>query len=170
MKYRQMEVPERMKDNEVYKKLVVPYTTLRIDGIPQFKLIDNERVWECKRDGKCAMCGKPLDYWKAFMVTKEEAESRIIFENPSHEECLRYAFNVCPWLFYSRATYTAIKEGDKVGDYKLMSAHPDRDKSDARPPVFGIYITNRYENVIVQGRYRVCKVAKAKRIEWIEGK
>lgn len=168
MKYRSMEVPEHMKDNAVYKGLVVPYTTLIVDDKPQFKMINNERVWECKRDGLCSLCGKPLDYWKAFMVTEKEAESRIIFENPNHEDCLKYAFNVCPWLFYSKATYADISSGQLNG-IDVVSSHPDRELSNQRPPKFGVYITNRYENVM-RGQYRVCKVGKAKRLEWIEGK
>jgi hypothetical protein len=174
MKYRQMDVPERMKNRPQYKGVYIPYLTeIAEDGAPLFKQVDPEKTWEVKRDGKCALCGEKLDYWKAFMVNKQEAESRIVFENPNHEDCLRYAFNVCPWLYYSRATYSAVSdEIDELGRVQV-SSHPDRDETNQRQPEYGLYITNRYENIIIPLNgihYRVCKVGKAKRLEWIAGK
>jgi hypothetical protein len=169
MKFNTMEKPERVELLPTYKGLPIPYTTL-IDenGVPQFKLT-NDNVWKAKRDGLCAICGQPLDYWKAFMVSEEEAESRTVWENPQHEECLRWAFNVCPWLYYSKAKYTNA-EDVKVNGYTAFNAHPNRTESSERAKKLGIYICNNYKNVIVQKRYRVCKVSAPKRIEWIEGK
>lgn len=170
MKFGAMEKPERIAKLPQYKGLVIPYTTLIDDnGIPNFKATNAEKVWESKRDKKCSICGEPLDYWISFMVTEDEANSRLIFENPNHEECLKYAFNVCPWLFYSRATYSDLA-GVTIDGMNLSSAHPSRDITNARPLKMGIYITNTYKNVILPSRYRVCKVGKPKRIEWIEGK
>lgn len=170
MKYRTAEEPERIAKLPRYKGLVVPYLTLVDEkGIPNFKATDPEKTWEIKRDKKCSVCGEPLDYWIAFMVTEEEAESKLVYENPNHEECLRYAFNVCPWLYYSKATYSNLDDIGVEG-YQIRSAHPSRDVSSERPQRFGIYITNNYKNVILPNRYRVCKVGSAKRIEWIEGK
>lgn len=169
-KYRTAEVPERIKKLPQYKGIYIPYTTL-IDekGIPHFSATDPDRPWEVKRDGKCSICGEPLDYWISFMVTEDEAESRIVYENPNHEECLKYAFNVCPWLYYSKATYSEIDKV-KVDGVIMVGAHPDREIANTRPPKLGVYITNHYKNVIVDRYYRVCKVGKAKRLEWIDGK
>jgi hypothetical protein len=165
-----MEEPERVKKLPHYKNLPIPYTTLiDANGKPQFKAIDSEKVWEVKRDKKCSVCGEPLDYWIAFMVTEEESVSRLVYENPNHEECLKYAFNVCPWLYYSKATYSDVSK-TQIDGYEIASAHPERDESLNRPKKLGIYITNRYENKILPNRFRVCKVGKAKRLEWIDGK
>jgi hypothetical protein len=160
--------PERIARLPHYKGLPISFTTLVDEnGIPNFKLTDNENVWISKRDGLCSICGEKLDYWKAFMVSEEEAETRLVFENPNHEECLRHAFNICPWLFYSKAQYSALDKV-KVEGMTVLESHPDRAKSSNRPQRLGIYICNNYENVI-RGRYRICKVSKAKRLEWIEG-
>lgn len=172
MKYNTMEEPERVARLPHYKGLPVTYTTLVVDGVPNFRAIDSDKVWEVKDKKKCSICGEPLDYWIAFMVSEKEAESRYVFDNPNHEDCLRYAFNVCPFLYYSKATYSDVKKvQDKMEDagIKFVSAHPDRDVSLDRPPKLGIYITRDYKNVINKG-YRVCKVGKAQKIEWIEGR
>lgn len=167
-----MEEPERIKRLPHYKGLPVTYTTLVVDGVPNFKAVDNDKVWEVKKNGKCSVCGEPLDYWIAFMTSEKEANSRYVFDNPNHEECLRYSFNICPWLYYSKATYSDINklnENMKDGGIVYYHSHPDRNQSLDRPSKLGIYITRDYKNVMHQG-YRVCKVGKAQKIEWIEGK
>jgi hypothetical protein len=163
-----IEKPERIAKLPHYKGLPITATTLVDDnGVPNFKSIDNSKVWECKRDGKCAICGEALDYWLAFMVTEEEAEKRIIFESPQHVDCLKYAFQICPWLFYSKAKYSDPKTV-KMEGVTFGHSHPDREKSLERQDMLGIYVCRSYENVIIKG-YRVCKVPKAKYIEWIKG-
>lgn len=165
----EMQKPERMAKLPHYKGLPVPALTLIDDkGIPQFKVIDNDKVWELKRDKKCGICGESLDYWIAFMVTEEEVNSRHIFESPNHIDCLKYAFEICPWLYYSKATYSHLDKVNMEG-IEIVSAHPDREITNERPSKLGIYICRSYENVIYKG-YRVCKVPQAKNIEWIEGK
>lgn len=173
MKYREMAEPERIKKLPHYKGLPITFTTfVHENGVPNFKAT-NDNVWVSKRDGLCSICGEKLDYWIAFMVDEREAESRIVFENPNHEECLRYAFNICPWLFWSNARYTdesLINLGEGID---AVSSHPNREVSNTRPPKLGIYITNRYDNIIKKERnktFRVVKLGKAKRLEWIEGR
>lgn len=172
MKYGKMPEPDRVAKLPHYKGIPITYTTLVVDGVPQFKAVDTDRVWECKRNGKCSICGEVLDYKIAFMVTKEEADSRYVFENPNHEDCLRYAFNLCPWLYYSKATYgdtDKLNEKFKDSGFSFHASHPDRQKANTRPPILGIYICRDYKNVVHKG-YRICKVGKAQNIEWIEGK
>lgn len=172
MKHRSMPEPERIARLPHYNGLPVTYTTLvDLNGIPNFKATDDRKVWECKRDGKCSICGEPLDYWIAFMVTEEEAKSRNVYENPNHEECLRYAFNICPWLYYSKAKYSDPSEDwNKTEGFIVYAAHPDRTNSLDRPPKLGIYVTSGYKNKVLRNRYRVCRVGNAKKLEWIEGK
>lgn len=164
-----MEMPDSIKMLEQYKGFPITATTLIVDGKPNFKATDPEKVWEFKRDGKCSICGQSLNYWIAFMVTEEEAKTGLIYESPNHEACLRYAFKICPWLAYSNAKYTDLSKNTT-----LIGSHPDRALISGRPEKLGIYICKSYENVIIKKPYtqyvfRVCKVPKAKRIEWIEG-
>lgn len=168
--------PERIARLPKYKGLPVTATT-RVDesGVPNFKEIDGSKVWQFKQECKCAICGEPLDYWVAFMVTEEEVKTRHIYESPQHIECLRYAFQLCPWLYYSKAMYSPIETVIVGGRTVSNSSHPERDNSLERPSKLGIYICRSYENVIIKPKvggvsYRVCKAAPAKTIEWIEGK
>jgi hypothetical protein len=161
--------PERVARLPHYKGIPITYTTLVDEnGKPDFKSTDSDKVWEVKRDQKCSICGEHLDYWVAFMVTEKEAQTQLIYENPNHEECLRYAFQLCPWLYYAKATYSDLTKSSLEG-YTFGHAHPDREISNERPSTLGIYITRSYKNVILPSRYRVCKVPAAKRIEWIKG-
>lgn len=173
MKYRTMEEPHRVAKLPHYKGIPIPYTTMTLeDGTPHFKAVDDKRVWEVKRDGKCSVCGEPLDYWIAFMVEEKEVESRIVFDNPNHEDCLRYAFNVCPWLYYSKAKYSDINKLNEKKEHGLVyfENNPNRnEESLQRPKTLGIAITNNYKNIIHQNKYRVCKLGKIKNVEWMEG-
>lgn len=170
MKYREMVAPPRVAKLPLFKGIYVPYTTMVIDGVPNFKAVDDEKVTEVKFEHKCSICGEPLDYWIAFMVTEEDAESRHVFDNPNHEECLRYAFNVCPFLYYSKASYSDInKLNSNPNDPFVYVENKMEMDSLQRPPKLGIYITNNYKNVIYKRKFRVCKVGNPKRIEWIEG-
>lgn len=160
--------PERMARRPHFQGIPIPALTFVGDnGIPNFKIVDDQMVRKMKDEHKCGLCGEPLDYWIAFMVSEEEARTRFIFESPNHEECLRYAFNVCPWLYYSNAKYNSMEYTTE--GYKVKSTHPDRESMNARPPKLGIYICNGYKNVINRG-VRVCKAASPKRLDWIEGK
>lgn len=169
MNFRDIPIPERMARRPQYKGIPIPaLTMIDDDGIPHFKAIDGEMVSKLKQEHKCGLCGEPLDYWIAFMVTEEEANDRFILESPNHEECLSYAFQVCPWLYYGKAKYAKLEEFN-VDGFVFSSAHPDREKEDAgRPEKLGIYITTRWKDEI-RGRYRGCKVPPAKRLEWING-
>jgi hypothetical protein len=171
VKFGTMEEPTRIAKLPHYKGIPVTYTTLvDDDGIPNFKAVDSNKAWEVKREGKCSICGEKLDYWIAFMTDEKEAEERLCYDNPNHEECLRFAFNMCPWLYFSKATYSnpdKLNEKYKDADFQFANAHPNRDEVSSRPPKLGIYVTNRYDNVI-KGRYRIIKMGKPKRIEWME--
>lgn len=170
-----MTEPDRIKKLFHYKGIPVTATTdIKPDGTPDFKRVDDKKVWEFKRDKKCAICGDPLDYWIAFMVTEDEAKSREIFESPQHEECLRYAFELCPWLYYSKAKYSELQGAEAVN-----MSHPDRYAMSQRPPKLGIYICRSYENKIINPpagtvnygvKYRIAFASPPKRIDWIEGK
>lgn len=160
-------VPARIAKLPQYKGIFIPALTfVDENGIPNFKMT-NDKVWQMKKERRCGLCGEPLDYWIAFMVTPDEAEARFINESPNHEECLRYAFSVCPWLYYSKAKYSDA-EKIKADGYLVFNTHPDRDKGIGRPEKLGIYICNDYKNEI-RNRYRGCRVPKAKRLEWIDG-
>lgn len=174
----EMEEPERIKRLPHYKGLPVPVTTLVVDGVPNFKSAEDVKTWECKEKGLCAICGQPLEYYIAFAVTEEEAKTRLVYENPLHEECLRYSFEICPWLFYSKSKYTDSQlQNEKFKEQRIsfMSSRPPNEKETERPKYMGVYITRSYENVLIKNpinriMYRVCKVGKAVRLEWIEGK
>jgi hypothetical protein len=162
--------PERIARLPHYKGLPVSAITMIDDnGIPNFRMVDSEKTWELKRTNCCSICGEPLDYWIAFMVSEGEAQSRLVYESPNHEECLRHAFAICPWLFYSKHKYSEPSKMDiNMEGVKVVASHPDRKVTNHRPENLGIYICRNYTNVVEKGM-RVCKVGKPVRIEWFKG-
>lgn len=176
MNFRTMPEPDRIAKLPKFNGIPIPATTQIDDnGIPNFKVADATLTAKFKAERKCSICGQPLDYWIAFMVSEEEARTRIIYDNPNHKDCLEYAFNVCPWLFYSKAKYSDISKVKlNVEGARLGSAHPERDKGNDRPSKLGVYVCRNYENVLIPVKgtrtvMRVCKASKPVSIEWIEG-
>jgi hypothetical protein len=159
--------PERIAKLPHYKGLPVTAVTVVIDDIPNFRAVDPDKIWKLKEERKCGICGDPLDYWIAFMVSAGEIESKRVYESPSHEECLRYAFQACPWLYYSKYKYSN-PEIMKIEGFKFAAVHPDRKVINERPDMLAIYICNGYKNIVHKG-VRVCKVSGAKKIEWFKG-
>ncbi len=159
--------PERIARLPHYKGLPITAITTVIDGIPNFRMVDSEKTWELKKEHKCSICGEPLDYWIAFMVSENEIKTRMVYESPNHEECLRYAFQICPWLYFSKHKYSN-PDLMEIEGFKIVSSHPDRKSVNERPDMLAMYICRGFENVVRNG-IRVCKVQPAKRIEWFKG-
>lgn len=173
MEYGTMDKPERIQRLPHYKGLPITAITMIDDeGVPNFKSVDHLKIRKMKNEKCCGICGEKLDYWMAFMVSEEEAKTRYVFESPNHVECLKYAFNICPWIFYSKQRYSEVDKMNEIYNekgYTILATHPDRETMNERPQKLGIYVCRGYENVIHKG-YRVCKVSPAKSIEWVEGK
>lgn len=161
--------PDRVARLPHYKGIPIPYTTLIVNEKPDFRATDTDKIWEVKRDKKCSICGEHLDYYIAFIATENEIKTQFILENPNHEECLRFAFAVCPWLYYSKMQYSDIEKILPPEGIAYQEAHPERFGKRDRPDKLAIYICRSYKNEI-RGRYRGCKVSKPVKIEWIEGK
>jgi hypothetical protein len=173
------EEPERMKKLPHFKDLPIGYTTEMNGDIPNFKAVDGEKVWRAKEKGLCSICGEPLDYYKAFLVTEREAETREVYENPNHVECLHHAFKVCPWMFYADSKYTDPEIVKAYGDIlRFGRSHPEAAEGQQRAERLGVYICRNYllaekiqtaPNGISKQLWRFCKVGNAVSVTWIKG-
>lgn len=95
-------IPERLAKRPRQGNLPVLYTSHMQSGVADFRLNDPDRVYNVFRYHKCAICGQPLDR-PVFLVGPHVKDMRITPEPPTHEECIRYALQVCPYLSRSKA-------------------------------------------------------------------
>jgi hypothetical protein len=81
----------------------VPWFVALVDGVPDHRVMDGDKMPRAIRHGLCWMCGQPLGAFKTFCIGPMCAVTRTIAEPPSHRECVRYAAQACPWLTRPRA-------------------------------------------------------------------
>jgi hypothetical protein len=96
-------MPERMNclaiSDEGYP---VPWFVGYVDGKPDFRTMDGEKMGLAIRKRLCWMCGQPLGKFLTFAIGPMCAVSRTIAEPPSHLACLEYSVKACPFLTQPR--------------------------------------------------------------------
>jgi len=92
------EVPERLRSRPRVGGLAVPYTAAVINGRPDFKVLNPERVARCIRNRLCGLCGQGLGREVTFVGGPKSARGRIYTDPAVHEDCAVYAAQACPHL------------------------------------------------------------------------
>jgi hypothetical protein len=96
---RHLELPERMQRLPIDERgYPVPYFVPWIDGKPEFRGFDGEKMVICVRHKRCWLCGGPLGKFMVFVIGPMCAVNRVSAEPPSHRECAFYAVSACPFL------------------------------------------------------------------------
>jgi hypothetical protein len=96
---RHLELPDRMKGMPINDAgYVVPYFVAWVNGEPEFRGFDGEKMVVCVRHKRCWLCGQPLGKFMCFVIGPMCAVNRVSAEPPSHRECAQYAVRACPFL------------------------------------------------------------------------
>lgn len=95
-----VEIPDRLaarpRDRRGYP---IPWTVkLDLEGRPDFRVIDTEKVAIAVGLKRCAMCGEALGRHLAFIGGPVSFKTRLFTDMPMHKDCALYAIQVCPWL------------------------------------------------------------------------
>jgi hypothetical protein len=67
-------------------------------GLPDFRIVDPEKMAACLRLNLCWICGGPLGRHHAFVLGPMCVVTRVTSEPGSHQDCALYAMHVCPFL------------------------------------------------------------------------
>ncbi len=76
----------------------VPYFVQWIDGKPDFRIMDGEKLRLCVKAKVCWCCGQALGAFKSFVVGPMCTINRTSGEPPSHTECAEWSVRGCPFL------------------------------------------------------------------------
>jgi hypothetical protein len=90
--------PPRIAALPVARGFPVPWFVTWIDGQPEFRVADGEKLVRAVKDKLCWVCGEPLGRFLSFVLGPLGAVNRVNSEPPSHLECARYAAKNCPFL------------------------------------------------------------------------
>jgi hypothetical protein len=76
----------------------VPYFVKWVNGVPDFRILDMEKIHQSTVEGRCQICGKKLGRSGIFAVGPISAITLVDDEPPMHQLCAEFAAQACPWM------------------------------------------------------------------------
>lgn len=109
--------PLRMRNLPVdHRGYPVPWFVQWIDGRPDFRIIDGDKLPRAVRQRLCWVCGQKLGRYLTFVIGPMCAINRTISEPPSHLECATYSARNCPFCAMPKAKRRENNIPDGVKD------------------------------------------------------
>ena len=97
-------LPSRMQTLKLdHRGYPVPWFVAWIDGKPDFRVMEGDKLQQAVRFKKCWVCGSPLGRRFTFCIGPMCAITRTIGEPPSHFECVDFSARACPFLTLPKA-------------------------------------------------------------------
>jgi hypothetical protein len=100
------------------------------DGEPDFRILEMDRVFKALKERRCGMYDRRIEGQSVcFLSTRENADGlRRSTDPPMHEDCLRYALVICPFLSRRQARRSGRPQ-PSGSDYSTL-AQVDRSRPD----------------------------------------
>lgn len=76
----------------------VPFFVAWINGKPEFRIADSDKMKAAFIRKLCWVCGEPLRGEKTFAIGPMCVVNRVSSEPPSHYECAEWSVKACPFL------------------------------------------------------------------------
>ena len=121
--------------------LPIPVVVYRdVNGMAHFSVNNTNVVDEVLEKRLCGLCGKPLQPGQIWLIGGPGSsflEDGMYIDPFTHEDCGRYAVQVCPFLAvrsYARVEGRTLKAGDVHDDIQLH----DNQIAPPRPPFFAL--------------------------------
>ncbi len=117
-------IPPFLKHLKVHDKTgyPIPFFVAYRDGIPDFRLLDQQKQLYCVDQKLCAICGKKLIKDAYYFISGPMGFANKISTDPAmHQECAIYSLETCPHLHFEKAQRreTGIEDLHKEGQADL---------------------------------------------------
>lgn len=76
----------------------VPWFVTWVDGRPEFRVADGEKLHLAITQRRCWVCGQHLDKFATFVLGPMCTINRVSAEPPCHYECAEYSCLACPFV------------------------------------------------------------------------
>lgn len=118
---RVLSLPDRMKRLPIDDAgFPVPYFVPYVNGKPEFRGFDGEKLGICIRHKRCWLCGEPLGKFMVFVIGPMCAVNRTSAEPPSHRDCSQFAVRACPFLTQPKMRRNEKDIPDHLGPAGIM--------------------------------------------------
>jgi hypothetical protein len=176
---KEIPIPLDLQANDRDRRgLPIPFVVYRdLKGVPHFTINDISAVDEVLSKKLCGLCGKPLKRDQIWLIGGPGSsflEDGMYIDPFTHEECGRYAVQVCP--FIAAPSYSKRLEGKtlKQEDVHDMAWVHDNKIAPPRPRFFALARTSGFTLVDPQdgsGQKYILPERPWKEIEfWENGK
>jgi hypothetical protein len=145
-------IPPDLQDNDRDRRgLPIPFVVYRdIKGAPHFSVNNTAVVDEVLEKRLCGLCGKPLlpgQIWLIGGPGSSFLEDGMYIDPFTHEDCGRYAVQVCPFIaapsYLRRVEGRTLKAQDLHDEVQLH----DNQIAPPRPPFFALARTTGFSLV-----------------------
>jgi hypothetical protein len=118
---RKLAMPDRIKRLPIDERgWPVPWFAGWVDGKPDHRLVDGQKVRDAIKYRFCFVCGDPLGGHAAFTVGPMCVVNRTSAEPPSHRDCAFYSARACPFLSRPHAKRRPV--GEEISDLNREGA------------------------------------------------
>ena len=156
---------ERINRLPRYKDFPVPFfVTWRTDGVPDFKVMNEDNRMKCYTHRLCWICGEKLGSRIVFIGGPRAIELRMFVDGPMHRDCALDAMAICPYLIGTMDYATApdlSKHAEGVAQMDVVRKQA--------PEKIGLYLTRDFDAVLLSGTF-VFQPTEPISIEWRERK
>ena len=122
----------------------VPWFVQWIDGKPDHRIVDPNKIPLAVKYQRCWICGESLGKYKTFVLGPMCVVNRTVSEPPSHLDCAQFAVATCPFLSIPEKHRRARNLPENVRD--AVGNHIHRN-----PGVMALWTTFHYSVFRVQG-------------------
>jgi hypothetical protein len=77
---------------------IVFFASIDKNGVPDFKITDEDKRRRCATECLCWICGDSLTQPICFIGGPRGCEAGLFTDGPMHENCAYDAMEMCPWL------------------------------------------------------------------------
>jgi hypothetical protein len=117
----------------------IPWFVAYIDGKPDFRVMDPDKLEKAYQHGFCWICGGPLMARKCFVLGPMCTIQAVSEEPPSHLDCALYAVRACPFIVLPNAKRRLSAGSNAPSGTKIVAT-----VIDANPGMYAIWIARRY--------------------------
>jgi hypothetical protein len=117
-----IEIPKFLSHLKTYGGYPVPFVQIWIDGKPDFRVIDPEKVRQCVNKKLCAICGVKLGEF-CFFIGSDLCKANHLFTDPAmHGPCAEFATRSCAFLSGKKPEYSNRPVAESVVRVEEMAA------------------------------------------------
>ena len=129
-------VPFNLSKNDRDRRgLPIPFIVYRdTDGVPHFTVDNLDAINKVLARKLCGLCGKPLKVGQMWLIGGPSSmfmEDGMFTSPPGHEDCARYAIQVCPYM--AASNYSKLIE-DKTLKPAAMHGNLAVHDNQIKPP------------------------------------